>query len=143
MYDDFVRKVMQKMGVDHTRARLTFTCRFLSVIGFQVLKFMPFEISDDERLQVILEMESKNTAINSLDIYVDIENIPDTHQTINAWIGPYTSLLTQEVENSNTSLQWFLPSTSTSLQHNFGERSEASQFDQASFQNVVQELFFS
>ena len=103
-YDDLVTKVVQKMGVDRTRVRLKFTCRFSSVIGFQVSKFMPFEVNDDESLQVILEMASKNTAINSLDIYVDIENIPDTHQTLDAWIGPYTSLLTQEVESSNPSL---------------------------------------
>ena len=116
---------MQKMGVDHTFVRLKFTCRFPSVIGFQVSKFTPFEVNNDESLQVILEMTSKNTVINSLDMYVDIENIPETHQTVNVWIGPYTSLLTQEAESSNPSLQGLLPSTSTSLQHNFVGRSDA------------------
>ena len=104
---------------------------------------MPFEVNDDESLQVILEMASKDMAINSLDIYVEIENIPVTHQTIDAWIGPYTSLLTQEVENSNPSLQGFLPSTSASLQHTFAERSEADQFDHPTSQDPIRDLFFS
>ena len=70
----------------------------------QVSKFIPFEINDDESLQVMLETTSKNTTINSLDLYIEIENIPDAYQTIDVWIGPYATLLTQEVESLNPSL---------------------------------------
>ena len=103
------------MGANHTRVWLKFTYRFSLVLGFQESKFTSFKVNDDESLQVILEMALENMAINSFDMYVDIENILETHQIINAWIGPYISLLPQEAESSNPSLQGFLPSTSTSL----------------------------
>ena len=45
---------------------------------------MPFKVNDDESLPIVLKIASKNTVINSLDMYIDIENIFDTYQIINA-----------------------------------------------------------
>ena len=101
------------MGVDEKMVRLKITCSYPSVLGNAVSKFMAFDVKDDESLQLILEMASSNTAINSVDLYIEIANIPMAPQTIDDWIGPYTSLLTEEGERSNPVVQGSLPSTST------------------------------
>ena len=81
-YTQLVWGVCRKMGVDEKTVRLKITCSYPSVLGNAVSKFMAFDVKDDESLQLILEMASSNTAINSVDLYIEIANIPMAPQTI-------------------------------------------------------------